>query len=222
MDFEYIGTIMPSLLTGALQTLKLFVLTLVFSLPLGLPFALAAMSRLWPLRVLSKIYVWLFRGTPLLLQLFFVCYGLPILFGDAFRMPHFTAAIVTFVLNYAAYFAEIYRAGIQSIDNGQHEASRTLGLSKWQTMRIIIIPQAIARIMPPVSNEVITLVKDTALATSIGVAELLKASKDANNRDVNPTAFLIAAAIYLIFTFLLTVVSQKLEKRYSRHERNEV
>ncbi|MEG0305559.1 MAG: amino acid ABC transporter permease [Oscillospiraceae bacterium] len=222
MDFEYIGTIMPSLLTGALQTLKLFVLTLVFSLPLGLPFALAAMSRLWPLRVLSKTYVWLFRGTPLLLQLFFVCYGLPILFGDAFRMPHFTAAIVTFVLNYAAYFAEIYRAGIQSIDNGQHEASRTLGLSKWQTMRIIIIPQAIARIMPPVSNEVITLVKDTALATSIGVAELLKASKDANNRDVNPTAFLIAAAIYLIFTFLLTVVSQKLEKRYSRHERNEV
>ncbi|MEG2205996.1 MAG: amino acid ABC transporter permease [Oscillospiraceae bacterium] len=222
MDFEYIGTIMPSLLTGALQTLKLFVLTLVFSLPLGLPFALAAMSRLWPLRVISKTYVWLFRGTPLLLQLFFVCYGLPILFGDAFRMPHFTAAIVTFVLNYAAYFAEIYRAGIQSIDNGQHEASRTLGLSKWQTMRIIIIPQAIARIMPPVSNEVITLVKDTALATSIGVAELLKASKDANNRDVNPTAFLIAAAIYLIFTFLLTVVSQKLEKRYSRHERNEV
>jgi polar amino acid transport system permease protein len=221
MDMEYISAILPSLLSGAWETLKLFFLTLIFSLPLGLPFAFAAMSRFWPLRFLSKTYVWIFRGTPLLLQLFFVCYGLPILFGPAFRMPHFTAAIVTFVLNYAAYFAEIYRAGIQSIDGGQHEAARTLGLSKWQTMRIIIIPQAIARIMPPVSNEVITLVKDTALAASIGVAELLKASKDANNRDVNPSAFFVAAILYLAFTFVLTVLSQKLEKRYSRHERKE-
>lgn len=222
MSMEYISSIMPSLLTGFWETLKLFFLTLAFSLPLGLPFALAGISKFPLLRAISQTYVWIFRGTPLLLQLFFVCYGLPIMFGDAFRMPHFTAAIVTFVLNYAAYFAEIYRAGIQSVDHGQHEAARTLGMSPWQTMRIIIFPQAISRIIPPVSNEVITLVKDTALATSIGVAELLKASKDANNRDVNPTAFFIAALIYLALTFVLTILSSKLEKRFSRHERKEI
>ena len=122
---------------------------------------------------------------------------------------------------YAAYFAEIYRAGIQSIDPGQHEAAKTLGFSRWQTMRIIIIPQTIARVIPPVSNEVITLVKDTALVTAIGVAELLKAAKDANNRDVNPTAFFLAAIIYLILTFGLTLLSQWCEKRFSRHEHKE-
>lgn len=219
---EYIYSIMPSLLKGAVETLKLFFLTLIFALPLGLPFALAGISKFLPLRLLSKTYVWIFRGTPLLLQLFFVCYGLPILFGDLFLWPRMTAAVVTFVLNYAAYFAEIYRSGIQSIDKGQHEAAKTLGLSQWQSMRIIILPQAIARIMPPVSNEIITLVKDTALATSIGVAELLKASKDANNRDVNPTAFFVAAIIYLTLTFVLTILSQRLEKRFNRHEENEV
>ena len=131
------------------------------------------------------------------------------------------AAVLTFTMNYAAYFAEIYRAGVQSIDHGQHEAAKTLGFSRWQTMRIIIIPQTIARVIPPVSNEVITLIKDTALVTAIGVGELLKAAKDANNRDVNPTAFFIAAVIYLALTFLLTLLSQWCEKRFSRHERKE-
>lgn len=140
---------------------------------------------------LSKAYIWVFRGTPLMLQLFFVYYGLPIMFGPAFRMENTVAAVLTFTMNYAAYFAEIYRAGVQSIDHGQHEAAKTLGFSRWQTMRIIIIPQTIARVIPPVSNEVITLIKDTALVTAIGVGELLKAAKDANNRDVNPTAFLL-------------------------------
>lgn len=163
-----------------------------------------------------------------MLQLFFVYYGLPIMmqqinpaWADFFRLENVTAAIVTFVLNYAAYFAEIYRAGIQSIDPGQHEAAKTLGFSRWQTMRIVIIPQTIARVIPPVSNEVITLVKDTALVTAIGVAELLKAAKDANNRDVNPTAFFLAAIIYLILTFALTLLSQWCEKRFSRHEKKE-
>lgn len=222
MSFEYISLITPSLLKGFIETLKLFFLTLVFALPLGLPIALAGISKFRILRMLSQTYIWIFRGTPLLLQLFFVCYGLPILFGEAFLMPHFTAAIVTFVLNYAAYFAEIYRSGIQGIDYGQREAARTLGLAPWQTLRLVVLPQAIAHIIPPVSNEVITLVKDTALATSIGVAELLKASKDANNRDVNPTAFFLAAIIYLALTFVLTVASHKLEKRFTRHERKEI
>ena len=228
MDFQYIELILPSLLKGTVQTLYIFFVTLVLSLPLGLPFALGSISRFSPIRAICKIYIWLFRGTPLMLQLFFVYFGLPIMmqqinaaWADFFRMENVTAAVVTFVLNYAAYFAEIYRAGIQSIDPGQHEAAKTLGFSRWQTMRIIIIPQTIARVIPPISNEVITLVKDTALVTAIGVAELLKAAKDANNRDVNPTAFFLAAVIYLILTFVLTLLSQWCEKRFSRHEQKE-
>lgn len=221
MDIEYISAIFPALLKGTQQTLIVFFLTLVLSLPLGLPFALGAMSRLAPMRWLSKIYIWIFRGTPLMLQLFFVYYGFPIMFGAGFRMQNTTAAVVTFALNYSAYFAEIYRAGISSIDLGQHEAAKTLGFSRWQTMRLIILPQTLARIVPPVSNEVITLVKDTALVTAIGVGELLKAAKDANNRDVNPTAFFVAALIYLVLTFGLTMLSQWCEKRFSRHERKE-
>lgn len=228
MDFQYIELILPSLLKGTVQTLYIFFVTLVLSLPLGLPFALGSISRFSPIRAICKIYIWLFRGTPLMLQLFFVYYGLPIMmqqinaaWADFFRMENVTAAVVTFVLNYAAYFAEIYRAGIQSIDPGQHEAAQTLVFSRWQTMRIIIIPQTIARVIPPISNEVITLVKDTALVTAIGVAELLKAAKDANNRDVNPTAFFLAAVIYLILTFVLTLLSQWCEKRFSRHEQKE-
>lgn len=153
-----------------------------------------------------------------MLQLFFIYFGLPA-FG--IKLDRETAAIVTFVLNYAAYFAEIYRAGIQSIDKGQHEAAKTLGFTSWQTLRIIIIPQTIKRIIPPISNEAITLVKDTALVTAIGVAELLKAAKDAVNRDVNITAYFLAAVIYLALTFVLTMLSQKLEQRYSRHEKQE-
>lgn len=218
MDLAYLQAILPALLSGTKVTLQIFFLTLALSLPLGLPFALAAISKVWPLRFLSKTYIWIFRGTPLMLQLFFVYYGLPILFGPLFRMNNTVAAVVTFVLNYAAYFAEIYRAGIQSIDKGQHEAAKTLGLSRWQTMRFIILPQTIARVIPPISNEVITLVKDTALVTAIGVAELLKAAKDANNRDVNPSSFFVAALIYLALTFVLTLVSQWCEKHFSRHE----
>lgn len=221
MNLEYISAILPSLIKGTGQTLVVFFLTLVLSLPLGLPFALGSISRFAPARWFSKLYIWIFRGTPLMLQLFFVYYGLPIMFGPAFRMQNTTAAVVTFALNYAAYFAEIYRGGVQSIDQGQHEAAKTLGFSRWQTMRIIILPQTIARVIPPISNEVITLVKDTALVTAIGVAELLKAAKDANNRDVNPTAFFVAAVIYLLLTFLLTLLSQWCEKRFSRHERKE-
>ncbi len=228
MDLQYIQILMPSLLSGTAMTLKVFFLTLILSLPLGLPFALAAISRLRPLRFVSKTYIWVFRGTPLMLQLFFVYYGLPILaqqigpqWADLLRMDNVTAAVVTFTLNYAAYFAEIYRAGIQSIDQGQHEAAKTLGFSRWQSLRLIILPQTIARVIPPVSNEVITLVKDTALVTAIGVAELLKAAKDANNRDVNPTSFFLAAVIYLILTFILTLGSQWCEKHFSRHQQTQ-
>ncbi len=218
MDLSYIALLMPSLIRGLGQTLLLFALTLVFSLPLGLVFTLGSISKVPPLRWLSRIYIWVFRGTPLMLQLFFIYYGLPFL-GIAF--DRMTSAVVTFVLNYAAYFAEIYRAGIQSIDRGQHEAAKTLGFTRWQTMRLIILPQTVSRVIPPVCNETITLVKDTALVTAIGVGELLKAAEGAVNRDMDITAYILVALIYLALTFVLTVVYERLEKRFSRHQKKE-
>ena len=219
MSLSYIQTILPALLEGTGQTLKIFSLTLVFSLPLGLLISFATMSRFFPLKALGKLYVWVFRGTPLMLQIFFFFYCLPLF--TPLKLDRLTTAVFTFVLNYAAYFAEIYRGGIQSIDRGQREAAKSLGFSSWQTMRMIIIPQAVRRVIPPVSNEVITLIKDTALVYVIGVPELLKAAKDANNRDVDPTAYFIAALIYLALTFALTMLSQYMEKRFSRHERKD-
>jgi len=217
----YVMLILPSLLKGALVTLEVFALTIIFALPLGLPFGLGSNSRFFFFKWPSKAYIWLFRGTPLILQLFFFYY----FFFPAIGLPldSITIAIITFVLNYAAYFAEIYRAGIESIDKGQYEAAKSLGLSRSQTMFGIIIPQTVKRVLPPISNEVITLVKDTALVSVIGVAELLKNARSAVNRDVNTVAaYAVAAAIYLLFTFLLTLLSRYLEKRFSRHEAKEV
>lgn len=218
MDLSYIAALMPALMQGLWQTLKIFALTLVFSLPLGLMFTLGSISRVLPLRWLARGYIWIFRGTPLMLQLFFVYYGLPFL---GLTFDRFPAAVLTFVLNYAAYFAEIYRGGIQSIDRGQHEAAKTLGFTPWQTMRLIIIPQTVSRVIPPVCNETITLVKDTALVTAIGVGELLKAAQGAVNRDVNITAYVVAAVIYLAITFVMTMVYERLEKYFSRHQKKE-
>ena len=218
MDLSYIAALMPALMQGLWQTLKIFALTLVFSLPLGLMFTLGSISRVLPLRWLARGYIWIFRGTPLMLQLFFVYYGLPFL---GLTFDRFPAAVLTFVLTYAAYFAEIYRGGIQSIDRGQHEAAKTLGFTPWQTMRLIIIPQTVSRVIPPVCNETITLVKDTALVTAIGVGELLKAAQGAVNRDVNITAYVVAAVIYLAITFVMTMVYERLEKYFSRHQKKE-
>lgn len=213
---DYISVILPTLMEGAWVTTKLFVLTLVLSLPLGLVFALGSISKFLPFRWFSKVYIWIFRGTPLMLQLFFFYFFIPI--GMGIALSAFTTAVLTFVLNYASYFAEIYRGGIQSIDRGQYEAAKSLGLSKSQTMFGIILPQTITRIMPAISNEAIVLVKDTALAFSISVAELLKAANSAMNRDQDVTAFVLAAIMYLIMTFVLTLISDALERRYSRHE----
>lgn len=226
LSSEYISVLMPAMLNGLKQTLSIFVLTLLLSLPLGLPIALGSMSRFKPLQVICKIYVWVFRGTPLMLQLFFMFYGLGIIAANSgvlfLRLDRYPAVIITFTLNYAAYFAEIYRAGIQSIDRGQYEAAKTLGFTRRKTMGKIIIPQAIRRIIPPVSNETITLVKDTALANVIAVPELLKVAKDASNRDTNTTAYLVAASIYLLITLVLTIVCNLLEKHFSRHEQEAV
>ena len=210
---------LPFMLKGSVLTVELFVLTLVLSLPLGLPFALGSNSRFKPLSFLCKVYVWIFRGTPLLLQLFFFYFFFPLKLGV--KISAFTAVVMTYVLNYAAYFAEIYRGGINSIDRGQYEAAHALGLSRGQTMRDIILPQTMKAILPPTVNEAITLVKDTALASTLAVTDLMKATTSAVNRMTDMTPFFFAAIIYLIMTFVLTLIAGKLEKYFSRYDAKE-
>lgn len=210
---------LPFMLEGAVVTIELFALTIVISLPLGLPIALGSNSRIKPLSIICKIYVWIFRGTPLLLQLFFFYFFFPLVLN--IQMNAFVTVVLTYVLNYAAYFAEIYRGGINSIDRGQYEAAHALGLSKRQTMGDIILPQTMKAILPPVVNETITLVKDTALASSLPVLELMKATNSAVNRMTDMTPFFFAAIIYLIMTFVLTVVAGRLEKHFSRYDAKE-
>ena len=217
---DYVGILMPTLLAGAWVMVQLFCWTLLLSLPLGLPIALGSNVSFWPIRAFCRSYVFVFRGTPLLLQLYFFYFLLPIQFD--IRLPALTTSIITFVLNYAAYFAEIYRGGINGIDRGQYEAAKALGLSKMQTMVGIVLPQTMKIILPPVSNEAIVLVKDTALASAIGLGELMKASKGAVNRDVDPTAYFVVAVIYLMFTFILTLASNRLEKRFKRYDERAV
>ena len=207
---------LPFMLEGAVVTVELFVLTLVISLPLGLPIALGSNSRIKPLSFLCKVYVWIFRGTPLLLQLFFFYFFFPLVLD--IQMNAFITVVFTYVLNYAAYFAEIYRGGINSIDRGQYEAAHALGLSRRQTMGDIILPQTMKAILPPVVNEAITLVKDTALASSLPVIELMNATNSAVNRMTDMTPFFFAAIIYLIMTFVLTVIAGRLERHFSRYD----
>lgn len=172
---------LPFLLSGAKVTVAIFVLTLVLSLPLGLPFALGSESKILPIRWFCKIYIWIFRGTPLILQLYFFYYFFPISLGV--KINPFLAVILTFVLNYAAYFGEIYRGGIASVDEGQYEAAEALGISKFATMKDIILPQTMKAVLPPVVNEAITLVKDTALASTIGtVIDLMRSTSTTVNR----------------------------------------
>ena len=220
----YCLKIWPALQAGLEITLRLFFMTIVFSIPLGLIVAILGLSKFPGLKFIVSIYVWVLRGTPLLLQLFFVYYGLPSLgttLGIPFlniKLDRFDAAVITFILNYSAYFSEIFRAGILSIDLGQHEAARASGMTGGKIMQRIIIPQTIRRVIPPIANETITSIKDTALVASIGVLDLLQATKGAVNRDVNTSPFFMAAIIYLLLTLVLTYLFKFLENKYSKHE----
>ena len=205
------------ILLGCTVTLKLFCITLAVSLPLGFICAMAKTSRWKGIRVLMELYTSVVRGTPLLLQIFFVYYGLPILI-PGLRFERFTAAALTFILNYGAYFTEIFRGGIQSIDKGQYEASRVLWMSYSQTMIRIILPQTIKRVLPPVANEAITLVKDTALIVVLGIGDILRNSKEIVARDFTISPFVIAALIYLGMNYLVVLFFRNLEKRYSVYE----
>ena len=196
-------------------TMQLFLATMVLSLPLGLLLALARISGIKPLSFLVEVYIWLMRGTPLMLQLLFVYFALPSL---GILLPDFGAALLAFALNYAAYFAEIFRAGIQSIERGQYEAAKTLGMSYVQTMRRIIIPQMIKRVLPPVSNETITLVKDTSLIYILAMNDLLRVARTIVQREFDMTPFVIAGIFYLAMTFVLTWIFKKLEAHYAKYD----
>ena len=212
MSMQYISEILPSLFQGAALTLQIFFWTLVGSLPLGILVSLGLTSKIKPLKGILEIYVWLMRGTPLLLQLIFVFYGLPII-GIVFE--RYDAALVAFILNYAAYFAEIFRGGFQSVDQGQFEAARVLRLSYWQTLRKIIIPQVIKIVIPSIGNEVINLVKDSSLVYVIGLGDLLRAGNVATSRDVTLVPLMLVGLIYLILVGICTLILRQVEKCYA-------
>jgi polar amino acid transport system permease protein len=215
MDFFYFKETLSYIATGAGITLEIFSVTLVCSIPIGIVCAIGKLSRFRVIKFLLGVYTWVFRGTPLLLQLFFTYYGLPILTGGLIQFQPMPAALITFVFNYAAYFTEIFRAGIQSIGKGQYEASRALGMSHWLMMRRIILPQAVKIILPPTGNEAINLIKDTALCSVIAITEMLRIAKNVMSRDFNISALVIAACIYLALTFLIIMLFRRLEKRYA-------
>ena len=217
MSADYLLQLCGSLAGGLKYTVSLFFITVLVSIPIGLLLSFTRVGRSKVLKGVVGAYVWVMRGTPLLLELYFFCYGITFLpgIGDYLVMDRFQAAILAFILNYAAYFCEIFRGGILSVDKGQYEAAKVLGYSKWQTTTKIVIPQMLKVCLPPVSNECITLVKDTALVTAIGVTEILYFAKASVNRDVNATAYLVAAAFYLLMTYGLTKLFQYLEKKYS-------
>lgn len=211
----YVGKILPSLLNGTKVTLWLFIITLILSIPLGLILSWGLRSHFKPLQWLLHGYVWLMRGTPLLLQLIFIFYGLPTI-GVVFE--RFTAAVVAFTLNYAAYFAEIFRGGLQAVSQDQREAAAVLGLSRWQSFRFIVWPQVIKIVLPSIGNEVINLIKDSSLVYVLGIGDLLRAGNVATARDVTLIPLVLVGIIYLIMTAVLTFIQTKIEQRYSYYE----
>jgi len=200
------------LLEGFETTCLIFALTLVLALPLGLGISFGSMSKFKPLAYLTKVFVWIIRGVPLMLQIFVVFYVPRLLWNMSF-FTRFNAVIVAFVINYACYFSEIYRGGIESISRGQYEAGEVLGMTKSQIFFKVVLLQVVKRIIPPMSNEIITLVKDTALARVIMVAEILKVAEEyaATSALIWPTFY--TAVFYLVFVGLLTIIFGKIEKK---------
>lgn len=206
---------MPQVFEGLAMTLVVFTLTLVLSIPLGVIIALGRISKIEILKSVTEIYIYIFRGTPLLLQILFIFFGLP---SVGIAIPRLPAAILAMVLNYGAYFGEIFRAGIISIDKGQIEAAEVLGMSKKDAFVRIILPQALKRVFPPVSNEVVTLVKDTALVYVVGLDELLKVAKIASNRLTSIMPFVVVGIVYLILNGVIAKVLEKIEEKYNYYE----
>jgi len=202
---------LPMLLDGAVLTIKFSVIGEFFGIIFGLILALTRISKIKSLKLLSIAYIELFRGTPLLMQIIFIYYALPYL---GINLTAFFAGSLALSLNSSAYVAEIFRAGIESIERGQIEASRSLGMNFFQTMRYIVLPQAFRRVIPPLTNEFIALIKDSSLLSVIAISELLRAAKEMMTWKINPSAFTAAALIYLLMTLPLSQLVNYLERRY--------
>lgn len=216
MSLDYFILILKPMLEGAQVTVLLFFVAIILSIPLGFLLTLGVRSSIKAISWSASTYIYLLRGTPLLLQLLFVVFGLPLLpiVGEYLVLDRFVAACLGFTLNYAAYFAEIFRGGLLAVDKGQYEASKVLGLNRWQTTTRVILPQMFRIALPAVANESVTLVKDTALLYAVAVPELLYFAQTAVNRDFSIFPFFVAGAIYLIMTLSLTMFFKWLEKRY--------
>ncbi|MGI6152750.1 MAG: amino acid ABC transporter permease [Christensenellaceae bacterium] len=214
---EYFLKLFPELASGLGTTLSLFALTLLCSIPLGFLGSQVSLSKNRVVRFLyNHVYVLVMRGTPLILQVAFLYFGLNILFttmGVDFRIQRFESALLSFILNYTAYFSEIFRGGVQSINRGQYEAASVLGLTKRMTTTKIVIPQVFKMVMPSIGNEVIILVKDTALVSIIALSDLMKVAYSAVTRDAVVTPFIVAAIFYLLINAVVTVVLKQIEKR---------
>ena len=205
--------------SGMLESVKIFFLTLIFTLPLGMVVAFGRMAKCSLIRNITKLYIAVMRGTPLMLQLFVVYYGPYYLFKIPLTTEYrFYAVIIGFVINYAAYFAEIYRSGIESMPRGQYEAAKVLGYNKIQTFFKIIVPQVIKRILPSVTNEIITLVKDTSLAFAIGYVEMFSLAKSVAAAQTSMVPFVISGVFYFVFNLLVAFVMGRIEKRMSYYK----
>ena len=215
---DYLLKITPVIANGLGVTVSLFLIVLVLSVPFGV---LAALLRLSPIGIVRKImafYVYIMRGTPLMLQILFIYYGLPFIPYVGVQLDDTTAAVISFVLNYAAYLCEIFRGGIQSIPKGQYEGAKVLGFTYVQTMRKIILPQVIKRVLPPLANETINLLKDTSLVYILAMNDVLRITRGIVQRDFDTSAFIVADIFYLIMTFVLTNIFNYLEKRYAVYD----
>jgi len=214
-----ITDILLALSEAFLTTVNIFLLTLLLALPLGLIISFGRMSKNALVRNIFKIYISIMRGTPLMLQLMMVYFGPYYLFQIQLpRGYRFIAVIIGFVLNYAAYFAEIYRSGIESMPEGQYEAAKLLGYSKSQTFFRIILPQVIKRILPSITNEVITLVKDTSLAFVISVTEMFTQAKALASSQFSMMPYILSGAIYYVFNFIVAAIMEKIEKSMSYYK----
>lgn len=217
MDIDYILNITLTMLQGAKMTVLVFFIVIIASIPLGFFVTIIGKSRFKPVSWLVNIYITIMRGTPLILQLFFVYFALPDvpLIGPYIELERLQAALIAFILNYAAYFAEIFRGGLMAIDKGQYEAAKVLGFNKIQTFINIIIPQMIRVSLPALSNEAITLVKDTSLLYVISIAEISYVAKTAVSRDASVFPFVLAGAFYLLLILILTLILRFIEKKFN-------
>ena len=213
---DYILRILPNMFAGLGVSAQIFLITIVLSLPIGILLALVRISKVAVFRKLAEIYIYVMRGTPLMLQIMFIYYGLPLMLNV--QISDFPAAILAFVANYAAYFAEIFRGGVQSIPKGQYKGAKVLGFTYRQTMWHIVLPQVVKRVIPPLGNETITLLKDTSLVYILAMNDLMRVTRAFVQRDFDTMPFLVAAVFYLVCTAILTKILAYVEKRYAVYE----